>query len=88
LQLFNYIDNYYEPYAKLHSVTADEIVKALKREFESLKNKPTNQITSKDIDSWRSKRSDQITFARIKRIYTYLKARAMRINSFTQKSIV
>jgi integrase len=74
LQLFNYIDHYYEPYAKEHSVTADEIVKTLKREFESLKDKPIDQIDSHDIEQWRTSRSGDITFARIKRIYTYLKA--------------
>ena len=74
LHLFNYIDHYYEPYAQEHSVTADEIVKTLKREFESLKDKPIDQIDSHDIKQWRTSRSGDITFARIKQIYTYLKA--------------
>lgn len=74
LQLFNYIDKFYEPYARQHSVSADEIVKALKREFVALKDKPINQISSRDMDNWRAGRCDQITFARIKRLYTYLKA--------------
>ena len=74
LQLFSYVDNYYEPYAKKNSVTADEIVKCLKREFDFIKNKPIDKINGKDIDRWRSKRDEQITFSTIKRIYTYLKA--------------
>jgi integrase len=74
LELFNFIDKYYEPYARAHSVIADEIVRILKREFEFLKHKPIDQIDSHDIEQWRALRSDQITFARIKRIYTYLKA--------------
>lgn len=74
LELFVYIDAYYAPYAKMTSVCADEIVSALKREFEFIKNKPINKIDGLDIDLWRSKRKTDITFARIKRIYTYLKA--------------
>ena len=74
LELFNFIDKYYGPYATEHSVTADEIVRILKREFEFLKNKPIDQIDSHDIEQWRTLRGNQITFSRIKRIYTYLKA--------------
>jgi len=74
LQLFNYIDHYYGPYAEEHSVTAEEIVKTLKREFEFLKDKPIDEINSHDIEEWRASRNGDITFARIKRIYTYLKA--------------
>ena len=74
LELFNYIDQYYTLYAREHSVTADEMVRTLKREFEFLKDKPIDQIDSHDIEQWRTSRSEDITFARIKRIYTYLKA--------------
>lgn len=74
LQLFQYIDNYYEPYAHEHSVTANEIVRILKREFEFLQDKAIDEINSRDIEQWRALRSEQITFTRIKRIYTYLKA--------------
>lgn len=74
LELFNYIDRYYAPYAKEHSVTADELVRILKREFEFVKDKRIDQIDSHDIEQWRTSRSGDITFARIKRIYTYLKA--------------
>jgi len=74
LELFNYIEKYYEPYATEHSVTAIEIVRILKREFEFLKHKPIDQIDSHDIEQWRTRRSQQVTFTRIKRIYTYLKA--------------
>ncbi|RLQ20273.1 DUF4102 domain-containing protein [Seongchinamella sediminis] len=74
LHLFNYIDNYYSPYALEHSVTGAEMVKTLKREFEFLKDKPIDQIDSRDIEQWRSSRGRNVTFARIKRIYTYLKA--------------
>lgn len=74
LHLFNYIDNYYSPYAMEHSVTAAELVKTLKREFEFLKDKPIDQIDSHDIEQWRTSRNKDVTFARIKRIYTYLKA--------------
>lgn len=73
LELFNYIDQYYAPYAREHSVTADEMVKTLKREFEFVKDKPIDQIDSHDIEQWRTTRSEDITFSRIKRIYTYLK---------------
>ncbi len=74
LQLFNYIDKYYQPYAKQHSVSADEIIKTLKREFVFIKGKPINDINAGDIDQWRSLRCEDITYARIKRIYTYLKS--------------
>ena len=74
LHLFNYIDHYYAPYAMEHSVTAEEMVKTLKREFEFLKDKPIDQIDNHDIEQWRASRRGNITFARIKRIYTYLKA--------------
>lgn len=74
LQLFNYIEAYYQSYAKQHSVCAEEIIKTLKREFHFIKDKPIDKIDAKDIDQWRSLRSGQITFARIKRIYTYLKS--------------
>ncbi len=74
LHLFRYIDQYYARYAMEHSVSAEEIVKTLKREFEFLSDKPIDQIDSEDIEIWRASRSEDITFARIKRIYTYLKA--------------
>jgi integrase len=74
LELFNYIDTYYEPYALEHSVTAAEIVKTLKREFVFIQHKPIDQIDSHDIEHWRNLRGNEITFARIKRIYSYLKA--------------
>ena len=74
LELFNYIDKYYTPYAREHSITADEMVRTLKREFEFVMDKPIDQISSHDIEQWRTTRSGDITFARIKRIYTYLKA--------------
>jgi len=74
LELFNYIDRYYAPYAREHSVTADELVRILKREFEFVKDKPIDRIDSHDIEQWRASRSSDITFARIKLIYTYLKA--------------
>lgn len=74
LELFSYIDKYYTPYAREHSVTADEIVRILKREFEFVMDKPIDQISSHDIEQWRTTRGGDITFARIKRIYTYLKA--------------
>ena len=57
LELFNYIEQYYEPYATKHSVTAIEIVRILKREFEFLKHKPIDQIDSDDIEQWRTRRS-------------------------------
>lgn len=74
LNLFDFIDHYYAPYAMEHSVSAEEIVKTLKREFDFLKDKPIDEIDSHDIEHWRASRSEEITFARIKRIYTYLKA--------------
>ncbi len=74
LHLFNYIEHYYSPYAMEHSVTAVDIVRTLKREFEFLKDKPIDQIDSHDIEQWRTSRGKDVTFARIKRIYTYLKA--------------
>ena len=74
LQLFAYIDEYYDPYAKKNSVTADEIIKCLKREFGFIKYKRIDEISGADIDLWRSKREGEITFSTIKRIYTYLKA--------------
>ena len=57
MELFNYIEQYYEPYATKHSVTAIEIVRILKREFEFLKHKPIDQIDSDDIEQWRTRRS-------------------------------
>ncbi|MBL4867910.1 MAG: site-specific integrase [Pseudomonadales bacterium] len=75
LQLFNYIEKYYTPYAREHSVTADDIVSTLKREFDFIKDRPINKISIKDIEVWRSNLVKRdITFARVKRIYTYLKA--------------
>jgi len=74
LLLFNYIDQYYKPYAQQHSVCADEIVKALKSNFEFLADKPIDQISSIDIEIWRKDRRNEITFDRMKRIFTYLKA--------------
>lgn len=75
LRLFNYISKYYAPYAKQHSVSADEIVKALRQEFAFLKGKRIDKIDGRDIDKWRTKRArDGISFERIKRLYTYLKA--------------
>ncbi len=73
LRLFSYIENYYKPYAEEHTVTADEIISCLKKEFEFIKDKPIDLIDSLDIDNWR-KRKNKVTFARIKRIFTYLKA--------------
>lgn len=74
LQLFNYIDNYYAPYARKHSVIGEEIVKCLKREFGFLKDRPITKIHGSDIDHWRGQRCDAITYSRIKLLYTYLKA--------------
>jgi hypothetical protein len=74
LQLFNYIDLYYVPYATERSVTAVEIVKSLKREFEFIRDKPIDRIDNHDIEHWRAARGRDITFARLKRLYTYLKA--------------
>jgi integrase len=74
LQLFSYIDKYYEPYARTHSVSGKEIVRILKKEFEFIKDKPVDKICSQDIEQWRSVRGEQVTFARLKLIYTYLKA--------------
>ena len=50
LELFNYIEQYYEPYATEHSVSAIKIVRILKREFEFLKHKPIDKIDSHDIE--------------------------------------
>lgn len=73
--MFNYIEKYYTPYAKQHSESADEIIKALKSNFKAVKNKPINKINNLDIERWRKSRAkDNITFERLKRIYTYLKA--------------
>lgn len=55
-------------------MTANEIVRTLRREFEFLKHKAIDEINGRDIEQWRALRSEQITFTRIKRIYTYLKA--------------
>tara|TARA_R110001599_G_scaffold353851_1_gene600178 strand:+ start:5984 stop:6838 length:855 start_codon:yes stop_codon:yes gene_type:complete len=74
LQLFSYIDKYYEPYAQAHSVSGKEIVRILKKEFEFIKDKPIDEICSQDIEAWRSVRGEQVTFVRLKLIYTYLKA--------------
>lgn len=74
LELFQYIDTYYAPYAQEHSVTSKEIVQTLKREFEFLRHKPIDQIDSLDIEEWRTLRGNQVTFARLKRVYTHLKA--------------
>ena len=75
LQLYNYIDKYYEPYAKKHSVTADVIVRLLKNNFAFIKHKRIDKIDSMDIEKWRDIRAnDGITFETFKRIFTYLKA--------------
>ena len=74
LELFNYIDTYYAPYAEEHSVASEEIVRTLKREFEFLRHKPIDRIDSHDMERWRTLRGNQVTFARLKRIYTYLRA--------------
>ena len=74
LRLFNYIEKYYEPYAKQHNASHKEIVNALKREFDFIKNKHIHLINEMDIERWRKRRAKQVTFARLQRIFTYLKA--------------
>lgn len=74
LRLFNYIDQYYKPYTEENSASSSEIISTLKREFEFIKSKPIDRISSMDIDQWREKRRKNITFARMQRIFTYLKA--------------
>ncbi len=74
LQLFTYIDKYFSPYAKQHSVTADENIDTLKRDFEFIKDKMIDKIDHMDIEEWRKRRRTEITFDRMVRIYTNLKA--------------
>ena len=57
------------------SQTATEIARTLKREFEFIKDKPTDKIDNLDIDKWRARRAKRVTtYERVKRIFTYLKA--------------
>lgn len=74
LKLFNYIEKYYKPYATEHSVTATEIIRTLKNEFEFIAEKSIKEINEHDIDQWRKKKAKKVTFERIDRIYSYLKA--------------
>ncbi len=74
LKLFNYIEIYYTPYALKNSATATEIIKTLKKEFEFVKDKPINIISSDDIEQWRQKRSEEVTYKSLKIFFTYLKA--------------
>jgi hypothetical protein len=74
LELFNYIDKYYKPYAQKESVTADAAIRTLKREFAFLSNKPINTISGIDIDKWRLKRSSKVVFSTIQRTYSILRA--------------
>jgi len=74
LKLFNYIDKYYAPHIK-GDKTAGERISAIKNNFEFIKNKRIDKIDNLDIEKWRNIRNkDNITFARIKCIYAYLKA--------------
>lgn len=75
LRLFNYIDKYYQPYAMEHSKSVVEILRILRKEFEFLKGKPIDKINSFDIEKWRKEKAKKgLTFERIRRIYSYLKA--------------
>lgn len=73
--LDGFLDSHYEKWAKAHLVTADDLLKRIKRNFPHLMNVMMEEITIWDLEKWRTERiNNGIKSATINRDINTLKA--------------